>query len=85
MLNTVFELKKYVGRQTLDDIAQQMLTDDEVRRDWQRALADPAFATDPRARYLWWYARTPYRDEQLGLLPTLRVMARPEFAATPVP
>jgi hypothetical protein len=43
--------------------------------EWERALADPAFAADSAARYRWWYRRTPYQDEAQGLLPVFRALA----------
>ena len=76
-LNTVFERKTYIGLDRLEELAVELLADDAVRAGWQAALADPAFAADWRARYEWWYRRTPYWDEQVGLLPVFRVMAPP--------
>jgi len=35
------------------------------------------FATNWRARYMWWYRQTPYWDEQVGLLPIYRVIQGP--------
>jgi len=35
------------------------------------------FAANRRARYMWLYRRTPYWDEQVGLLPIYRVMQTP--------
>ena len=48
-----------------------------MRAQWQAALADPEFAADRSARYLWWYRRTLHWDEQVGLLPVFRVPAPP--------
>ena len=52
-----------------------MLEDAETAAAWQRALEDEAFAADARARYTWWYRRTPYWDATVGRLPVMRLMA----------
>ena len=80
-LSSIFEMKTYIGLDKLEEIARTMIADDEVRAAWERALEDPDFATDERARYMWWYRRTPYWDEQIGLLPVYRVL-NSDLAAT---
>ncbi len=45
-----------------------------------RALEDEAFAGDRGARYLWWYKRTPYWDDTVGLMPVMRLMAPADFS-----
>ena len=74
-LSSIFEMKTYIGLGKLEEIARTMIADDEVRTAWERALEDPDFATDERARYMWWYRRTPHWDEQVGLLPVYRVLS----------
>jgi hypothetical protein len=83
LISTVFERKEYIGTATLGEQARQMLEDDEVRAAWQQALRDREFAADPRARALWWYRRTPYWDEQVGLLPIMRVLKVPPWQTRP--
>jgi len=73
-LDPVFERKTYIGLDKLEEEARAMLEDDAVRAQWEAALEDPAFAADSSARYDWWYRRTPYWDDQIGLLPVYRVM-----------
>ena len=84
-VSTVFERKIYIGTDVLEGLAREMLADDLIRREWDAALDDPDFAADRRARYLWWYRRTPYWDETVGLLPILRVMHPAEFEFESVP
>jgi hypothetical protein len=80
MLGTVFERKEYIALDNLETLARKMLlADGAVRSEWEKALEDSTFAADARARYLWWYRRTPYWDEQHGLVPVFRVMQAPEF------
>lgn len=74
LLSTVFERKEYIGGFVLEDFAAAELARPEVARQWKEALADEAFAADRRARYMWWYHRTPsWQVQEEGLLPVLRV------------
>jgi hypothetical protein len=84
-LSSVFERKIYIGTDILEKLAREMLADDSVRREWQAALEDSEFAENGSARYLWWYRRTPYWDETVGLLPVLRVMVPAELELEPWP
>jgi hypothetical protein len=85
VLSSVFERKIYIGSDILEKLARDMLVDETVRLQWAEALEDPEFAKNRRARYLWWYRRTPYWDETVGLLPVMRVMAPPDFHTEPWP
>ena len=77
LLSTVLERKEYIDGFLLEAEARRRLEDPALAADWARALADPAFAADARARYLWWFERTPWRDESVGLLPYFRALAAP--------
>ena len=37
-------------------------------------MARATSAADRGERYLWWYRRTRYWDEQVGMMPAFRVM-----------
>jgi hypothetical protein len=82
-LSSVFERKIYIGTDVLEELARALLNDESVRREWETALEDTEFAQNGLARYLWWYRRTPYWDETVGLLPVLRVMAPPKLELEP--
>ena len=84
-LSSVFERKIYIGSDILEELAREMLNDESVRGEWEAALENPEFAEDGVARYLWWYRRTPYWDETVGLLPILRVTAPPKLELEPWP
>ncbi len=73
-LGTVTERKEYVDERVLEDFARAALRDPAVAEAWRAALEDPQFAADERARWLWWYRRTPWWDASFGVLPVLRVM-----------
>jgi hypothetical protein len=75
LLSQVLERKEYIEPRVLEGLARDQLADPAVAAAWRAALADPSFAADPQARWLWWYRRTPYWDERIGLLPYVRVTA----------
>jgi len=81
-LSSVLERKEYIEPRKLEALARDLLDDPEVAAEWQRALEDPELAGDPRARYLWWFRRTPYWDETVGRLPVFRVTTLPERWST---
>ncbi len=76
---SIVERKEYIGPAALEDLARSMLEDPAVAAEWERALEDEAFAADRRARFLWWYRRTVHWDETLGLMPVMRMLAKPAF------
>jgi len=86
-VSTVFERKIWIGSDVLEQLAREMLENEAVRTEWETALENPEFAADRSARYQWWYRRTPYWDESVGLLPILRVISAssvpPEVRAAP--
>jgi|CXWL01.1.fsa_nt_gi hypothetical protein len=78
LLSSVLERKEYIERRVLEAEAKRRLAaDPALEAEWRAALADPAFAADPRARFEWWWRHTPYWDTRVGQLPVLRVMVRP--------
>jgi hypothetical protein len=83
LLSSVFEQKEYIDSRVLDELAAEMIKDPKTADALQEAMKDEKFAKDPFARYLWWYRRTPYWDETLGLLPVFRVMQAPVFRTGP--
>jgi hypothetical protein len=85
MLDSVFERKEYIDPSVLHRLATELLKDPRVAAEWDAALAaDPALAKDPAARYLWWYRRTPYWDETVGLLPVFRLVGSIEAPLSPL-
>jgi hypothetical protein len=83
LLSTVFESKEYIEPRVLDGLAAEMLKDPQTAAEWQAALKAEKLAGDANARYLWWYRRTPYWDETVGLLPYFRVMKAPTLQTRP--
>ncbi len=79
LLSIVLERKEYIGPGVLEDLARSMLEDDAIKAAWALALEDESFAADRTARYTWWYRRTEYWDETVGLLPVMRLISAPPF------
>jgi Zinc carboxypeptidase len=77
LLSTVFEQKEYIDLRVLEGLVQEMIKNPETAAAWKEALQDEKFAADPFARSQWWYRRTPYWDETIGLLPVFRAMTAP--------
>jgi len=85
VVSSLFERKIYIGPDLLEQLAGEMLADEKVQSEWEAALEDPEFADNPGARYLWWYRRTPYWDETVGLLPVMRVLTPVNLDLEPWP
>jgi len=83
LLSTVFEGKEFIEPRVLEGRATEMLKDPKTAAEWQTALQDPKFAADTNARYQWWFRRTPYWDETIGLLPYFRVTQAPKLTTRP--
>ncbi|HYO12050.1 MAG TPA: hypothetical protein VE685_02525, partial [Thermoanaerobaculia bacterium] len=79
LLSSVFEQKEYIDPRVLEGHVATMLKDPKVAAEWEAAQKDEKLTADPRARYLWWYRRTPYWDETVGLLPYVRVLQAPRL------
>lgn len=85
LLSSVLERKEYIEPRNLERWVREALEDPQVKKAWRTALEDEALAGDPRARYMWWFRRTPWWDETVGLLPFVRVMEPPELTTEPWP
>jgi hypothetical protein len=83
LLSSVFERKEYIDNRVLEGLVAGMLEDPKIAAEYQEAMKDEKLAKDPMARYLWWFRRTPYWDETVGLLPIFRVMQAPGFRTEP--
>lgn len=73
-LSAALEMKEYIDARVLDPLAEKLLKDDpKLAAEWKAKLAEPAFAANARERYRFFYSRTPYWDESVGLLPVFRL------------
>jgi hypothetical protein len=72
--NAAFEQKEYMEAYVAEEVGEIMLKEDPaVRAEFNRRLADPAFAKDPAARLAFFYRRHPSWDERYNLYPVMRV------------
>jgi len=83
-LSSCLEEKEYMDTRVLDALAREMLAKDPaLRAEWEEKLRDPRFAEDARARHRFFYRKTPYFDETVGLVPVFRLDAPLSVAAPP--
>ena len=76
--DAVFEQKEYAEAYVLEALARDMLEKDQgLRTEFETALADPAFAASPRQRLDFFFRRSPYWDDTLGLDP-IGIVVSPE-------
>ncbi len=74
MMASALEWKEYISPSVLEPKVRRLLEEDPaLRTEWEAALKDETFAADGNARFLWWYTRTPHWDEQVGMLPVMRL------------
>ncbi len=69
--DAVFERVEYVESYVIEEMIVKMLAEDpslaaELK---VRKTADPEFAADPWAIRYWFYAKTPYYDQRVGIYP----------------
>ena len=73
-MSGALEQKEWIDLRILDPIAEEMLKKDpKLRAEWEEKLKDPKFAENTRARIEFFYRRTPYWDDTVGLLPVYRL------------
>ncbi|HEV7508294.1 MAG TPA: M14 family metallopeptidase [Thermoanaerobaculia bacterium] len=83
LISSLFEGKEYMDTRVLEGHVAEMTKDPKIAAEWEAALKDEKFAADSQARYQWWFRRTPYVDDTIGLLPYYRVMTAPKLATQP--
>ncbi|MCK5407683.1 MAG: peptidase M14, partial [Candidatus Krumholzibacteria bacterium] len=69
--NAVFERKEYIESYVIEALARRMLEQDEaLRQEFEEAKAkDAEFAESPYRIRMWFYERTPYWDDRIGIYP----------------
>jgi hypothetical protein len=75
--DAIFEQKEYGETYVLEKLAREMMEKDpNLRAEFeQRLAADKQFAADPDARLNWFYMRSPWWDQELGLYPVGRLLS----------
>ncbi len=68
--DAIFEQKEYAESYVLEKMARTLLDQDpQLRAEFEVALADPTFAASPQKRLDFFYRRSPYWDDRIGLYP----------------
>jgi len=68
--DAIFEQKEYAESYVMEKMARSMLeSDPKLRVEFEAALADPLFAASPQKRLDFFYRRSPYWDDRIGLYP----------------
>ncbi len=82
--NAIFEQKEYSETFVMEQIARKMLQEDpDLRKEFEQKLKDDGFAGDPRARMRFFYERSPYFEERIGVYPVGRIVKTSEAAKLP--
>jgi hypothetical protein len=76
--NAVFEQKEYIESYILEELARSMLERDESLRSEfeEKKVSDPDFAASPGRIRRWFYERTPYWDQRMGVYPVAKITDR---------
>ncbi|HEV8702232.1 MAG TPA: M14 family metallopeptidase [Candidatus Polarisedimenticolia bacterium] len=77
MFNAVFERKEYAEPYVMETLARDMLAKDPaLRGEFERRLTeDKEFAASPEARLDFFYRRSPWWDDRIGLYPIGRLLS----------
>jgi hypothetical protein len=74
--NARMERKEYADARKAEAIARDLLAvRPALRAEFEQRLQDPAFAADPQARLDFFFARSPWADPELSVLPVWRADA----------
>jgi hypothetical protein len=79
----IFEQKEYSETYVMEGIAREMLeADPELRAEFEKKKADdPEFGKNQWGMLNWFYARTPYWDNNLNLYPVGKIIERHDVEA----
>jgi len=84
--DSIFERKEYFEPYVLEKLAREMLDEDpDLRQEFEKALADPAFAGDRNRRLEFFYRRSPWYDDRMGLYPVGLVTIPWDLPTEPLP
>jgi murein tripeptide amidase MpaA len=84
-LDAIFEQKEYGEAYVVEDLARRMLTNDKaLRAEFEARLMDPNFASSSRQRLDFFFRRSPWWDDRIGLYPIWRLPARQTLPAAPL-
>ncbi len=71
----ILQRTEYIEGYVVEPLAQSMLNNDrQLKKAFEKALTEEAFAKDPKRRLQWFYERSPYWDPNYLLYPVGREM-----------
>jgi hypothetical protein len=75
--NAIFEQKEYFSDYIMEDVAREMLAKDaNLRKEFEEKLKDENFRKSAGARLRFFYERSPYYDQRIGLYPVGRILTK---------
>jgi murein tripeptide amidase MpaA len=75
--NSIFEQKEFGESYVIEKLAAEMLANDEnLRKEFAEKLKDEKFAKSPSARLRFFYERSPYNREKIGIYPVGRIIKK---------
>jgi murein tripeptide amidase MpaA len=80
--DAIFEQKEYGEGYVMEKVARDMLAKDpQLKTEFEaKKASDKDFAANPFAIYNWFYQRSPWWDDHIGLYPVGRLIALPPAA-----
>ncbi len=81
LFNTIFERKTYIDTWKIEEMAKEMLAENPALQvEFKERLAtDSTFRESPRARWMFFYTRSPYYERDHNLYPVMRVVAEQDL------
>ena len=82
--NAIFERKEYVETYVMEKMAREMIDrNPELKTEYDKAVAEnPEIYNNQYAKLFWFFARTPYWDQQLNLYPIGKIYDINQLAAS---
>ncbi len=79
--DSIFERVEYVESHVIEEMIPTLLAENPTWADElaQAKVDNPEFAADPWAIRYWFYARTPYFDDRVGIYPVARLYSRQQI------
>jgi hypothetical protein len=76
--DAIFERVEYVESYVIEEMIPELMAENPALATElaERKAADPEFAADPRAIRYWFYAKTPYYDQRVGIYPVCSLDSR---------
>ncbi|HET6373923.1 MAG TPA: M14 family metallopeptidase [Candidatus Polarisedimenticolia bacterium] len=84
--DAIFEQKEFAEAYVLETLAREMMQKDpELKAEFEKALSDPNFASSPTKRLDFFYRRSPWWDDRIGLYPVGIVPSPRVLPVEPLP